>query len=414
MSEFINNASRREETLKAIIRQLHAGKTVAEVKDDFAELLADVGPDEIVRIEQALVAEGLDPEQIKPLCDVHVAVFRETLDDQRPPDTIPGHPVFTYRAENLGVQRVLKALEDALGDLARSPGAAALQAARGTLQQLREYDKHYLRKENILFPYLERTGFSGPSKVMWAVHDDIRAGWKALETLLAGVGTAAPEAHLDALRQSLERFGPLAHTIREMIYKEEKILFPAALQRLDDTAWAAIREQDDEIGYCYARPGNQWRVQRDPRVAEAAPASIPISLVDSLIPLSVGALTPAQLDLMLKTLPVDVTFVDENDEVRYFSQGTGRIFQRSPAIIGRKVQHCHPPQSVDRVQRILDDFRAGTRDVAAFWIQLHGMFVHIRYFALRDSNGAYRGTLEVSQDLTPLRALEGERRLLDD
>jgi hypothetical protein len=118
--------------------------------------------------------------------------------------------------------------------------------------------------------------------------------------------------------------------------------------------------------------------------------------------------------MMLRALPVDITFVDENDEVRYFTQGETRIFQRSPAIIGRKVQNCHPPQSVDKVQAILDAFRAGTRDVAEFWIQMGEMFVHIRYFALRDAEGTYRGTIEVTQDIADIRQLEGEKRLLED
>ena len=132
------------------------------------------------------------------------------------------------------------------------------------------------------------------------------------------------------------------------------------------------------------------------------------------IPLDVGGLTAEQINLLLTHLPVDVTFVDENDEVRYFSETRERLFPRSPAIIGRKVQLCHPPTSVHHVQQILDDFRTGQRDVAEFWIQMSGLFIHIRYFALRDKQGVYRGTLEVSQELSHLRALEGERRLLDD
>jgi PAS domain S-box-containing protein len=133
---------------------------------------------------------------------------------------------------------------------------------------------------------------------------------------------------------------------------------------------------------------------------------------DGLIPLQTGALTAQQIALLLTYLPVDVTYVDENDEVRFFSATKERIFQRSPAIIGRKVQQCHPPASVHRVQRILDDLRAGRRDVAEFWIQMSGKFVHIRYFAVRDEQGKYRGVLEVSQDVTAIRALQGERRLL--
>ncbi|MBN1920642.1 MAG: DUF438 domain-containing protein [Anaerolineae bacterium] len=412
MSEFINNQTLRQEKLKGIIRQLHEGKSVADVQAEFADLLEDVGGDEIVNIEQALVAEGLSPDLIKPLCDVHVAVFRGSLDQQLDPETTPGHPIFTFRAENLAVQRVLNDLAEALEDLKNLPHKPTLARARELTAKLMLYERHYLRKENILFALLERTGFTGPSKVMWAVHDDIRKGWKALSAVLASDDVVkAPD--LEARIAGI--FEPMAHAIREMIYKEDKILFPASLERLTEADWAAVRAQEEEIGYAYIQAGRQWQPRLDPREVEAATsAEAKTVIAEGLIPLSVGALTPAQLDLMLKALPVDVTFVDEHDQVRYFSQGRERIFPRSPAIIGRAVQNCHPPQSVDRVQRIVEDFRAGRRDVAEFWIQMHGMFIHIRYFALRDADGAYRGTLEVSQNLTPLRALEGERRLLDE
>ncbi len=407
MSEYINNQTQRQETLKGIIRQLHAGASVEDVKAQFAELLAGVGGDEIVRIEQALVGEGLDPDQIKPLCDVHVAVFRESLDDQTDPQTIPGHPVFTFRAENLAVGRVLDNVRAALDSYKASPSEATLQAARESVRKLQEYEKHYLRKENILFAYLERYDFSGPSQVMWAVHDDIRALWKKLSALLdAGPGEdfAGFAAPLD------ETFALLDQTLRDMIYKEQKILFPAAMARLSEADWGEIRAQEGEIGYCYIAAGRQWQARVDPREAEAQAGAAP----EGLIPLNVGTLSAEQISMMLSALPVDITFVDENDEVRFFSQTRERVFPRSPAIIGRKVQNCHPPQSMNRVQRILDDFRAGVRNVAEFWISMHGMFVHIRYFALRDAAGAYRGTIEVTQNIAPLRALEGERRLLNE
>lgn len=420
MSEYIDNQSQRQEKLKAIIRQLHEGRTVEEVKLAFADLLEDVGPDEIVRIEEALVAEGLDPAEIQPLCDVHVAVFRSSLDQQQAPETIPGHPIFTYRAENLGVRRVLEEVAQALDAYGQAPSDSTRQAAQAAVARLQAYDKHYLRKENLLFAFLERTGFTGPSKVMWGVHDEIREMWKTLADLVSGAHEQDPAA-LVARIQAV--WAPLAQAIREMIYKEEHILFPAALARLNDADWAAIRSQGEEIGYSYARPGRAWA----PGMAVApstptAPAEAhggaevarsEAAVPEGAIPLNTGVLTAQQLDLLLQALPVDVTFVDENDEVRYFSQSRERIFQRSPAIIGRKVQNCHPPQSVHKVQQILDDFRAGRRDEAAFWIQMGGMFVHIVYTPLRDADGTYRGTIEVTQNIAPLRALEGEKRLLD-
>ena len=422
MSEIINNQTQREAKLKSIIRQLHEGRPVDEVKLAFADLLEDVGPDEIVRIEEALVAEGLDPAEIQPLCDIHVSVFKESLDGQRAPETLPGHPIFTYRAENLGVARMLDEVAEALNDFVSLPNEHTREEAQAALVQLMEYDRHYLRKENLLFPYLERTGFVGPSKVMWGVHDEIREMWRALSTAVEESQPAVGGKPDTAL---LAKFEPLAEAIRSMVYKEEHILFPAALQRLNDADWAAIRDQGDEIGYSYARPGRAWAPGMgvpDAETAQTAAHGGAAAEVASIvppsggIPLNTGVLTAEQINLMLRTLPVDVTFVDEYDEVRYFTQGRERIFQRSPAIIGRKVQNCHPPQSLGRVQQILDDFRAGVRDVAEFWIQMapegEPLFVHIRYFALRSEDGTYRGTIEVTQNLTPLRALEGEKRLL--
>ena len=406
MSEYINNRTKRQEILKKLIRQLHEGKTVEEVKAEFAALLHDVGAAEIAEIEQALIAEGLPETEIKRLCDVHVAVFRESLDTQVRPEMTPGHPVHTFRAENVAAAHVLDAFQKALDELKTTPDQAQLQQARERLRELREYEKHYLRKENILFPLLEQHGFSGPSAVMWAIHDDIRAGWKALDELLAagpGDDPAAFNARLDEL------FPPLNTAIREMFYKEENILFPTALEKLSEDEWRAIRAQELEIGYCYVEPGDQWPSTIAAEVAAPTP-----SPAEGLLHLDTGALTAQEVNLLLKHLPVDVTYVDRDDTVRYFSQTKERIFARAPAIIGRKVQKCHPPASVHRVQRILDDFRAGRRDVAEFWIQMGGKFIHIRYFAVRDEKGEYQGTLEVSQDVTHIRTLEGERRLLDE
>jgi len=202
--------------------------------------------------------------------------------------------------------------------------------------------------------------------------------------------------------------------MREMVYKEENILFPAAMERLSQQEWLAVREQEPELGYVFIKPGSDWPADEvatestSPSTSQQAPDG-----AIEAIPLETGALTLQQLGLLLGNLPVDITYVDAEDTVRFFSHGLDRVFPRTPAVIGRRVQMCHPPQSVDRVQEILDRFRAGTRDEATFWIQRHGRFIHIRYIALRDSAGTYQGTLEVVQDLTPLRALKGERRLLD-
>ena len=410
MSEYIDNQIRRRETLKRLIRQLHEGRTIEDVKDEFAALLEDVGATEIAEIEQALIAEGLPETEVKRLCDVHVAVFRESLEAQVKPEAIPGHPIHTFRAENEAAGRVLDALQAGLATLEDTPDAAHLRQVQQLLRKSREYEKHYLRKENILFPYLERHGFTGPSSVMWAIHDDVRAAWRELDELLATAPGDDPAAFS---AQVGKVFQPLSTAVREMFFKEENILFPAALEKLSEEEWMAIRAQEPEIGYCYVAPGDQWPPQTSAQTATLPPVETPAE-AEGLLHLDTGALTVQQINLLLTHLPIDITYVDKDDAVRFFSQTKERIFPRSSAIIGRKVQQCHPPASVHRVQRILDDFRAGRRDAAEFWIQMQGRFIHIRYFAIRDEAGEYQGTIEVSQDLTRIRALEGERRLLDE
>jgi uncharacterized protein len=402
MSEFINNSSKRKEILKSVLKQLHEGKSVDEVKAEFSLMAQSASSAEIAEVEQMLIEEGLPVEEVQRLCDVHVAVFRESLDKEHTPDSLPGHPVFTFKSENQVVSRVLNEMRMTVEKLQSKPDPAIRQVLTGLLERLKEFPRHYLRKENLLFPYMEKYGFTGPSKVMWGIHDEIRGQMKELGRMLA-IGSSA--------EQIAEAFSKMETAITEMVYKEEKILFPASLEHLHEEDWGAIRQQEDEIGYFIVTPGNQWQYKaeqvEEPTVDTARP------LTAGELPLDTGALTLEQINLLLTNLPVDVTFVDENDEVKYFSQGKERIFPRSPAIIGRKVQNCHPAQSVHRVMQIVDDFRAGRNSMAEFWIQMGGKFIHIRYFALRDEKNAYRGTLEVSQEITGIRALEGEKRLMD-
>lgn len=401
MSEYIQNSQRRKEMLKQLIRDLHAGGDVEEIKARFRKLVGQVSSVEIAQMEQELISEGLPVEEVKELCDVHVAVFQEGLEGETSPEMTPGHPVHTFKYENFAAGEVLTLLEEAIGQL---PDPDALKRARAFAGQLAQIEKIYLRKENLLFPFLEKHGVSGPSSVMWNTHDEIRAQFKELRGALQA-------GDVPRIR---EIFGPLANAIRQMFYKEEHILYPTSLKMLSEAEWLAIKNQSDEIGYCLIRPGDDWH----PKVAEselprsAAYSAAHVVAGDDQIELDTGILTREQINLLLTHLPVDVTLVDENDTVRYFTQTPERVFVRTPAIIGRKVQDCHPPNSVHIVERLVNEMRNGQRDSAEFWIQMGEKFVHIRYFALRDAAGAYKGVIEVTQDVAHIRELEGERRLL--
>ena len=410
MSEYINNASQRQEKLKEVLRKLHIGQSVEDLQEQFSDLLAGASSQEIVQIEQTLIAEGLPIEQVQFLCDIHVALFKEALDQQLPPEMLPGHPIYTFRAENEFTELQLHRMDEMLKELQKELSEKIQKQFLQALQKLQTYDLHYLRKENLLFPVLEKYDFSGPSSVMWGVHDEIRMLWKKLETILKDEKYTANIIATE--------YTDLQHKIREMFYKEDRILFPASLERLTDSDWEMIYRGEPEIGFAFVTRGSDWKP------TDTGALVLPhnknndqgnekeMEMVE--LTLKVGKLSASQVDLMLQNLPIDVTYVDENDQVAFYSQSRERIFARTPAVIGRKVQMCHPPASVDKVQKILDDFRTGVRDEAGFWIQMNGKFIHIRYFAIHDDQGVYRGTIEVTQDITDIRALEGEKRLLDD
>jgi DUF438 domain-containing protein len=396
--------------LKAIIRELHAGGDPVALKRRFAVLAKDVDSIGIARMEQQLIDEGMPRQEIQKLCDVHVSIVQDALEREAPPDVPPGHPVHTYRLENRALEAAAGGLRDLVVRLGDPPDAARFAESRAPMQAALEkvaaVERHYLRKENQLFPLLEKHGFSGPSQVMWGLHDEVRAAIRGCRAALAGP---------DAARAAGEA-GPLARKVIDMIYKEERVLFPTALGMLAEADWARIREGEAAIGYALAAPEAAWPSTAPGAAPPSAapPAGAPrVAAPADKVALDNGLLALEQVNLLLKGLPVDVTFVDETDAVRYYSEGRERVFLRTPEIIGRKVQQCHPPKSLHVVNRILESFRKGEKDVAEFWINLHGKFVHIRYFALRDAKGAYRGTIEVTQDVTGIRALQGERRLLD-
>lgn len=396
----------RLEELAAIVGELHAGKTADEVKPRFEELIADVEATEIAAMEQKLIEGGVPADDVKRLCDVHVQVFADALEGHAAVSVPAGHPLDTFQRENRALLQLtasLRKVAEAIGEPPAPDAWGRLKTAlASTVDRVAEINAHYLRKENQLFPYLEEHGVEGPSKVMWAIHDDVRALIKqARETI------AADDAAL-----SVSTCLALAKMADDMAAKEEKVLHPMAVDTLSDEEWAAIRAGEGEIGYAFITGVPAWPPADAAVGAGAAGAPAGPAAPAGLLQLTTGGLTAEQLNLMLTILPVDVQFVDEHDQVRFYSEGE-RIFPRSPGVIGRKVQNCHPPASVHKVQQIIDAFRAGDKGTAEFWIELGGKFLHIRYFAVRDADGAYRGVVETTQDVTGIRALEGQRRLLD-
>jgi DUF438 domain-containing protein len=273
------------------------------------------------------------------------------------------------------------------------------------LSRLAGLETHYAIKENVIFPHLERHGFPGPSKVMWQKDNEIRG---LLKAAARAVGEIAA------------RDASLLDEVLGMIDKEEQILLPAAAERLTAEEWARAAIEMDEIGYAFLAAGQGATAPRaEEGAAEAAEtaraerAPTAAHAPQGTVALPSGRLSIDELVSLLNALPLDITFVDAEDRVRYFSEGKDRIFVRTRSVIGRSVQNCHPPRSLAAVQRILDSFRSGASDHADFWIRLGDKTVYIRYFAVRDAGGEYLGTLEVTQDIAPIQKLQGEKRLLD-
>jgi uncharacterized protein len=399
-AEGLGDPEVRQEVLKGIIRDLHKGEDMKSLKKRFQELVQHVSPSEIAHMEQKLIAEGMPETEVKRLCDVHVALFKEALEKHEIPGAPPGHPVNTLMKENRAAEAIMDEMDGLIKEVGSPPDEAGFQARRGTLadllEKLSKIDLHYLKKENQLFPLLEAHEISGPSQVMWAIHDDVRG-------LLKKCMEAVPEKKVEEVAAPVKE---LLSAVREMIYKEEHILYPMSLETLSDVEWGRVRQGEEEIGYAWIEPEAEWSPEIFEKEEKGAPGEEKISL-------DTGYISRDLINLMLTHLPVDITLVDEQDRVAYYSQGKERIFPRSPGIIGRKVQRCHPPDSVDVVNRILEAFKSGKKDVAEFWLQLGEKFVYIRYFALHDPDGAYKGCLEVSQDISRIKQLEGQRRLLD-
>jgi DUF438 domain-containing protein len=408
MSELINNRTHRIRTMKEIIKHLHRGGSADEVRGKLRDLVRETDATEIAAMEQELMAEGMPVAEVQSMCDLHSSVLGEVLTIQpMQPSVAPGHPIDTFHRENDALGETVRRMRDVMRQVAGQPddaqAADALQAWRRIYNDLMDVEKHYRRKEHLLFSCLERHGITGPSKVMWGKDDEVRALLKVLGEALPAEGASVAEWKI-VMATVAE---PALAAVEEMISKEERILFPMSLGALTEDEWAEIWRQSPEHGYCLVEP----RVDYQPPTPKDPERLAALASNESLV-FPTGALTHKEIQGLLGTLPVDLTFVDAEDRVRYFSEGPDRVFARSKAILGRKVQHCHPPKSVHIVEQILEDFKGGRHNVAEFWITLHERFVHIRYFAVRDSEGKYLGTLEVTQDLTGIRRLEGERRLL--
>lgn len=538
MPEIEHNSVYRQKKIVEILKMLHEGGSFDEAKRIFDSTFSSVDVSEITSAERELIGSGLNPMEIQRLCNVHAAVFKGSINPGSGDsvEEVPGHPVAVIKLENTVITSllddellpVLKKWQQSSNDATPSAqDQSYLQRMKTALSDLLTIDKHYQRKENLIFPIMDRYGITAPPKVMWGVDDDIR-GWIKDALRLVNTEPTPPKYDIEAAIEKARK------DIEEMIFKEEQILLPMVSEVFTPDDWALIQSESGDIGYTLIPEPLPWQpserdyaeaakrkpskmaqelnamaqsmadeqdlankqhiaepesdaapvipddlkakkddpaainalplhlraemgqVQAEQPAKEDARAQINVNiskqpaakekempefvkqmLADeaakpaskrrpriteshleigadnhATIVMPTGDLDLNQLTGLFSVLPVDVTFVDANDIVRWFSDNGERIFPRTRAVIGRAVVNCHPPKSMDKVQKILDDFRSGAQDHADFWIDLHGTKkVYIRYFAVHDTKGTYLGCLEVSQDITEIQKLDGEKRL---
>lgn len=403
--------SDKKKALKKLIEELNEGKDPEEAKKEFKDIIADTKGDELALAEEELVKEGMPREKLNKLCDVHLAVFKEQHGNQQ--ILIPvGHPIGILMEEHrILLEYVRKLNENAIkatkkGDFDKIEDE--LKAMNDIAKHFKEAIKHYLREENVLFPFIEKYGLTEPPAQMWIDHDKIRALEKKTFELID-----APEKKSMKFKEFKEILLITVNDLEKMLtqhfYKENNVLFPAAIRLLQPSEWNTVRQDFDEIGYCCFTPEEatkEFTVDEGDELPEEVKQ-------EGMIEFDTGPIPINFIEPILNSLPVDITFVDHEDKVRYFSKGDERIFVRTKAIIGREVINCHPEKSYAVVNKILTDFREGKRKAAEFWIDLAGRKIYIRYFAVHNKEGKYLGCIEVSQDITEIQKLEGQKRLLD-
>ena len=401
MSELINNSKIRQEQLKKLIKQIHGGMALDEAKQLFKRDFKEISTDEIVALEQALVDEGMSINDIQSLCDVHAAVFDGSINDihkRKDIIDIPGHPAKVFKDEN---DRLLKLIEEEIKPHLNKIDNMSHLMLRIGIERLMEISKHYARKEYLFFPGLEKKNITSIPKVMWGVDDEIRQMLKVIKKKL-------DDQTVDLIELKIEIDSALVKII-DMVTKENNILLPKLSETLTFFDWIKADQDSNEIGYFLEAPKDSWAVK--PEEEEKLKSSSNKNTDE--VQFDAGSLNPVELNAILNTLPVDITFIDKDGKVKYFTQGKERIFMRPMTVIGRHVSLCHPPKSVHIVEEIVESFRSGRKDHEDFHINMGPMFVHIRYYAVRDKDNNYIGTLEVTQDIKPIRELEGEKRLVE-
>ncbi len=386
----------RIQKLTEVFYAIYHGKYGLQLIRQNQEYIGQAKPEDIIRITDQLIRNNIPMAPLKTAINKFLNVVYKPLMALEPPVVAPGGTLDWCLRNNTGMDDLLKSARPLIKMM--NAGAATTEII-GQLNDcfggLAKMERYYLIKENILFPLLEKSWKDHRCvKIMWSLHDDIRKEISQMKDLLSEPGFS--------LTMFNRLAGELFSHMKAIRFREERILFPVICRTIPEATVDALLPQCAKIGFPYYNP------EIPEETGECSPDNLSIE-----VDLGTGILTPDQIMLIFNHLPVDITFIDEHDRVQYYSTPPDRIFTRTKAVIGRDVRNCHPPESVHKVEKILNAFRRGDRDSATFWIRMGEETVLIQYFACRDRQGTYKGVVEVSQVITSIQSLTGERRILD-
>lgn len=416
MSEFINNTELRINDLYAFIKgiALQGKGAGAKLIRTYETAIEQAQAYDVVVVIDRLMQDDIELEKLKSGVNRSLNMLYKSLVSQKIPDYSTKSFFGMLQAENNALnERLIELRAPIKAFNVKGAGKAQIDSALSSIEKavdaLGEFNLHYIKKENILFPHIEK---HLPEyrclPMMWSYHDDIRRYQKAIVQLI--------QKDSSDLKRLNRLLGDLFFTMYAIRFREEYILFPVVFDKIPEAELNGMMEQAFDVGFAFISAPDRSVIKEKEVVSKSAEWQEVLheeALAGKLLDFGTGLMTIEQAVMLLNHLPVDVTLVNEKDEVRYFSTPGHRIFPRSKAIIGRLVENCHPPSSVHIVKQLVDDFRTGKKEKESFWIQMGEKFILIQYFALRDEQGIYRGTLEVSQDVTEIRKLKGEKRLME-
>ncbi|MDO5040906.1 MAG: DUF438 domain-containing protein [Peptoniphilus sp.] len=394
--------------LKDLIKRLHLGEDQVEIKKDFKKNFGHVSSSEIAKLEAELISEGLEVEEVQRLCNIHADVFQGSISDLHSLDQVDqekGHPLHIFRKENVGLVEYLRNSFEPLFEKYKEDFSEEVKIdLLAEVHELSKIDRHYSRKENLFFPFLEKAGVNGPPQVMWGKDDEVRALLKEAKKL-------DKEALVEKIDLALEE-------IKSMITKENDILSPLLLKNIRAFEWITIARASATIGYAFnggiegASPSDamNWiEKQKGAGIDKSEELLEEIKVMEGeTIYFPSGAINYKDLVTMLNSYPQDITFIDREDKVAYFSEGKDPVFARTRTIIGRDVRNCHPPKAIPIVEQLLKDFKSGAKDEEIRVIAKGNKVLLVRYFAVRDEEKNYIGTLETTEEISKILDIVNE------